>query len=103
MINAKKEFVEHVGNRCVLCADIFYRERDKEYVLPVGYTEAEYHVFLFNLSFMYDEGYGVQEVEGWIWYEDGTWSDRHEYDGSERWVYRSAPPIPAYLTGGKVV
>ena len=39
-------------------------------------------------------GYGGQELFGTIWYEDGTWSDRGEYDGSEWWNYNKCPDIP---------
>lgn len=48
-------------------------------------------------KFEYDSGYGIQYLYGVIWYTDGTYSDRHEYDGSEYWVYRTAPEIPPRL------
>ena len=31
---------------------------------------------------------------GTIWYTDGTWSDREEYDGDEWWEHRVCPEIP---------
>jgi len=43
---------------------------------------------------LYDSGYGGQEVFGTIWYVDGTWSDRGEYDGSEWYEYHKCPDIP---------
>lgn len=54
--------------------------------------------FLQSLDFNYDDGYGLQKIEGNIWYQDGTWSDRGEYDGSEWWQYQSVPEIPEECT-----
>jgi hypothetical protein len=53
------------------------------------------------LDFNYDNGYGGQELYGTIWYVDGTWSERGEYDGSEWWDYREVPEVPSYLKGEK--
>ena len=50
--------------------------------------------FLDQIDFEYDNGFGCQELFGTIWYEDGTWSSRGEYDGSEWWEYNSCPKIP---------
>jgi deoxyribonuclease-4 len=44
-----------------------------------------------QLNFYYDDGYGGQELFGYVWYEDGTWSDRGEYDGSEWWQHQTRP------------
>ena len=52
---------------------------------------------LAELDFEYDDGYGTQELFGTIWYEDGSWSEREEYDGSECWAYKTSPAIPAKL------
>ena len=45
----------------------------------------------------YDSGYGSQQLFGTIWYKDGTWSTRGEYDGSEWWKYNSCPELPKLL------
>lgn len=42
----------------------------------------------------YDRGYGGQELFGTLWFSDGTWADRGEYDGSEWWEHRKRPAIP---------
>lgn len=39
----------------------------------------------------FDPGWGVQELHGYIWYNDGTWSSRAEYDGSEWWEHNVCP------------
>ena len=100
--NAKAEFIEAAKGKTVLCADIAhfldgYSRNVKYILLPRDYTPAEYDAFLQSLDFEYDAGFGLQEIYGIIWYTDGTWSSRHEYDGSEEWRQRQVPVIPEYL------
>ena len=52
---------------------------------------------LIDINKDYDAGYGSQELYGTIWYKDGTWSTRGEYDGSEWWDYHCVPEIPVKL------
>lgn len=42
----------------------------------------------------YDNGFGSQELDGIVWMIDGSWFERHEYDGSEHWVYKVRPQFP---------
>ena len=97
--NAKDEFVKFVETRKVKCSKIL-RVSDhpgvdcKVFVLKVDHTVDEYLAFLNLLDFRYDNGYGSQELEGDIWFEDGTWAERCEYDGAEWWEYRVLPEIP---------
>jgi hypothetical protein len=43
----------------------------------------------------YDSGYGGQEVaEDLLIVGNGFWLERHEYDGSEWWEYKTAPVQP---------
>ena len=100
--NAKQEFAEHTEGSVVACAEIAvgYLCTDEERPairLPLGYTAEEYEAFLNKLNFKYDDGYGGQELYGTIWYKDGTWSERGEYDGSEWWEHRFVPEIPEEL------
>ena len=102
--NAKEEFQEHVKGMLVKCALVhqnYYWSDDKkpEITLPLNYTEAQYDAFLNQLDFSYDDSYGSQELFGMIWYTDGSWSHRGEYDGSEWWEHNSLPEIPEYLKG----
>ena len=88
MENAKREILEHTKGKDVEFVSIAFRQgyghepkRIKgtlEDVLPL-------------LDFNYDDGYGGQELFGYIWYADGTWSDRGEYDGSEWWQHQTRP------------
>lgn len=108
MTNAKQEFLDHISERCingrtVRCALIkLYTTKDKvEAILPVGYTPEDLEIFLNEIDFEYDSGYGLQELFGTIWYTDGlTWSSRFEYDGSECWEFHEVPEITSELLGG---
>jgi len=97
MRNAKDEFIAETNGKSILCAEIKHSsEHDDDrrgFALTVGYTEGELVLFLQSLEFEYSDGYGGQELYGTIWYKDGTWSERGEYDGSEWWEYKSCPPI----------
>ena len=95
-MNAKGEFTQHIfGLKRVKCA--YIDEHTHKYELACHYNQEEYDQFLNSLDFNYDAGYGSQELYGTIWYEDGTWSSRWEYDGSEGWEYNKCPTIPNEL------
>jgi len=102
MINAKTEFLQHIETREVKCAEIstgveWLEEEKKYYRLPIDYRTEQYAEFVDSLNFNYDSGYGGQELFGTIWYADGTWSERGEYDGSEWWEHRECPAVPDVL------
>lgn len=101
MINAMEEFKTHVGDRIVLCAWVSEFSYDKSSVqkriLKQSYSEHDYQNFLNSISFRYDNGYGIQELDGIIWFTDGTWSTRGEYDGSEWWEDHIRPDVPEKL------
>jgi hypothetical protein len=98
MINAKEEFLKHVGYRKVLCATVSHRDLiNTDYKLNVEHSYKEYDKFIESLDFEYYPGYGAQELFGVIWYIDGTWSTRGEYDGSEWWENHLRPQIPKDL------
>ncbi len=43
----------------------------------------------------YDEGYGIEEVAtDLLVVGSNWWLERHEYDGSEWWEYKSMPQMP---------
>jgi hypothetical protein len=101
MRNAKEEFLLHATGKVLKCAEIALL--DDEYKLnsladlPVDYTQEQLEAFLKALDIRYNDGYGTQELFGIIWYTDGTYSTRWEYDGSEGWAYNSCPAIPKKL------
>lgn len=94
LTNARMEFLNHVNGREVLCAII---QSGDEFYLTTGWTKEEWDEFLSSLNFDYDSGYGSQKLFGTIWYVDGTWSERGEYDGSEWWEHHVCPDIPTKL------
>jgi hypothetical protein len=99
MINAKAEFIEHIKDRSVICFDIEYEEnydgRQRFYYNSNIHTLFDLDSILEELNFDYDNGYGHQYIYGKIWYQDGTWSTRYEYDGSETWEHHVCPPLPS--------
>jgi hypothetical protein len=100
-MNAKEEFIKHIGSRSVLCAHIQkgddYDDQPSVFNLTTGWDSEDWSKFLSDLNFEYDAGYGGQNLFGTIWYADGTWSDRGEYDGSEWYEYHICPTIPKEL------
>lgn len=94
MTNAKQEFLEEIEGKDLKCATVTCLHESH---LKVGYSDCDLVQFLQSLDYIYDSGYGGQELHGTIWYKDGTWSDRGEYDGSEWWNYNSVPDIPTNL------
>jgi hypothetical protein len=94
-MNAKLEFISATQGKEVLCCEIQVGSQIVQ--LTTGWTQDEWDEFIARLNFEYDSGYGTQELYGTIWYKDGTWSGRGEYDGSEWWEYNRCPPIPKQL------
>jgi len=92
-VNARKELLKHVTDtgrevryvHVILGSEYSCRRMTVRGTLPE---------VLPLLDFEYDNGYGGQELFGNVWYTDGTWSERGEYDGSEWWEHKVCPPIP---------
>jgi len=93
-MNAKKELIDHVGDREVKYVRVV---REVSYDNKVT-IEGTLDDVLPRLDFEYDNGFGIQELTGTMWYSDGTWSERGEYDGSEWWAHRECPPL--FTNGG---
>ena len=94
MTNAREEFLEHIGNREVEFVSIAVRRGYRDAPVQIKGTLAD---VLPLLDFEYSSGYGGQELYGYIWYKDGTWSDRGEYDGSEWWQHQRRPDTAAKI------
>lgn len=101
-MNARRELEQIVEahNSKILCAHIAmdHYTMDPELILKlkVGYSEEEFDKFMKSLDFEYDAGYGMQELDGLVWLDNG-WLERGEYDGSEWWAFKSRPEIPDFL------
>lgn len=108
MRNAKQELLDTMGSNIanLRCATITHSPSNwleevpsKKMVLKEGYSQADLDEFISKLDFEYDAGYGSQELFGMVWFNDGYWMDRYEYDGSESWDWHKYPTIPDELTG----
>ena len=107
-INAKTEFLNHVTNT-VKCAVIKYcvaknttwyvkptaPQQSVLFVLPEKHCPQQLSEFICSLDFEYNNTYGEQALKGFIWYEDGRWSERMNSTGLELWNLRT---IPEYYT-----
>jgi len=97
MINVKEELEAHISDRSVKCIMIILDDNYPPIYLSEGYIELDYYDFIESINFNYGDGYRIQHIYGTIWYSDGTWSERCEYDGSECWDYKECPEIPDSL------
>jgi len=104
-INAAEEFIEHVKStgKALKCAEVTlytrYPSDDPTIIsiLPVVFTLDTLIMFLHRINNEYYAGHGMQQLYGTIWYTDGTWSTRGEYDGSEWWEHHEVPAVPDKL------
>lgn len=90
-MNAKQELIEHIADRVVTHIHIRISDNYYKHSRTIAGSLSD---VLPLLDFDYNNGYGGQELFGNIWYADGTWSERGEYDGSEWWEYKKCPDIP---------
>jgi hypothetical protein len=92
-MNAKNELLDHIKDR-----EVIYVEISQINYLAFPFSQSSIQGTLAEvlslMDFEYDAEYGAQELFGTIWYSDGTWSDREEYDGSGNWKHRKCPPLP---------
>lgn len=69
-----------------------------EYNIPINSTQEDIDAVFNAISLTpYDNSYGTQELFGIVWMNNGDWLERHEYDGSEWWEYKTCPDIPEHL------
>jgi len=95
-MNARAELIEHVGDRKVKYVHVTI---EREWFKPGKVIAGTLDEVLPQLDFEYDEGFGSATLFGNVWYTDGTWSERGEYDGSEWWEHKRCPEIPAHAEG----
>lgn len=70
---------------------------DKIITLRENWSNDEWVAFLEELRFDYNNGFGAQRLFGVVWFKDGSWLERYEYDGAEKWVLKRTPDIPLVL------
>lgn len=64
---------------------------DTTVILKPSHSRLDYLNFLSKINVDYDCGFGIQELYGTLWFDDGTWATRSEYDGSEHWNHHKMP------------
>jgi len=98
MTNARQELLD-LTTRLGLAVEAvsirvgYYYEDEVKVILKQNYNDIDYKEFLSKLEFTYDSGFGCQELFGRIWFKDGSWATRGEYDGSEWWEHHTRPEI----------
>ena len=100
MKNAREELLHFLkGMRMVKCANILYYKdgwnEAKHISLKIGYSEEDWHKFFEELDFEFNP-YNY-ELKGILWLDGGTWIEREEYRGSDRWAHFRVPTIPEEL------
>lgn len=66
--------------------------------------KATWEDFVELADFEYDAGYGGAEISPELYIVgDNWWLERHEYDGSEWWEFKTLPQAPAEFTHSLVV
>ena len=104
-MNAQAEFLSHIMELpdvkavTIMVDDEGYGlnpEHIRIFNLREGFTDEEHTRFIEDLDFEYNNSYGTQHLFGKIWFTDGSWSDRYEYDGSECWDYHSPTNVWHY-------
>lgn len=77
-----------------------YRQIPNEKCVKITWTlnDGDIETFLNNNdgNTHFDSSFGTQELFGVIWYDDGSWSERAEYDGSEWWAYKTCPDFDEF-------
>jgi hypothetical protein len=99
MINAKHELITHLAeiNKTVQDILCFHMTLYTQSTAILFSNKVHESPDSEQLDFEYNDGYGSQKLFGIIWFTDGTWSTRGEYDGSEWWEYHVVPDIPTDL------
>ena len=87
MSNLLEETKEILENHNKTIEDIKWIGTSKHYV--------DINKFIELADSIYDDGYGVQEVaDNLLIVGTNWWLERHEYDGSEWWEYKTIPQKP---------
>jgi len=85
-------------DRTVIAIEIEYRERSRvtwRKVWRRDDSDRSLSDFVtLDLDQTYDAGYGTQHVDGTVWFDDKTWLERRDNDGSEWWEFYECPPLP---------
>ena len=89
MTNARQELLTILDNIDKTPSDISWM-----LVYTADYSDiSEAFTSIDQLDFTYDSGYGTQKLFGVVFFNNNTWLERGEYDGSEWWDYITTPTL----------
>lgn len=76
-------------------AQTIYEEVVKTVMLYKDFTDEELESFFEAVDFEYSGGAGTAEIEGVLWFTNGTYATRQHDGGQEWWEVHTVPKIPA--------
>lgn len=92
-VNAKDEFLRHVDGRKIKRAVIFkwVSGEPVQLILFAGYSYEDYANFVKELNYLYNRNQATP-FKGFIWYMDGSWSERrYDMRGVGEWCLVEPP------------
>ena len=97
-MNAKEELfkVLKMQQAHIVAAQITIQGQN--FILYKDYKDEDVLLFHLFIDQDYDQGYGEQQLTGYVWLSDGSWLQRQSYDGSEYWIHNKIPTIPTQET-----
>lgn len=87
--------IEYLSNEDKYKAQSIYEEVVKTVMLYKDYEDDEIEDFFEAIDFEYSGGSGTPEVEGVLWFTNGTYATRQHEAGQEWWEVHTVPKIPA--------
>lgn len=87
--------VEYMSNEDKYKAQTIYEEVVKTAMLYKDFTDEEIEDFFEAIDFEYSGGAGTPEIEGVLWFTNGTYATRVCECGQECWEVHAIPKIPA--------
>ena len=104
MENVKLEFLEHIKGRKVTYVHI---KSEDEMGKLSDQIQGTYEKVIDQLDFDYDNEHKIggswsKRIYGYIWYDDGSWSERNTKNQDNNyvksyWVYRKCPLLNEYF------
>lgn len=98
MINAKEELLKALQRsgksiEDIEFAGVYYNcsNYDIGEIGGAGCVTEDTDFLLDFLNFSYDADFGMQYIDGYILFSDGSWLERREYDGAEWWKFMTLP------------
>ena len=96
MLNARDQFIEHVGNLGLRVRGSYINFNNAYIILKVGHNQKDYEKFLDNIDFLYSSDL---KLYGLISYVDDSWSDMDE---NNNWVHKDLIDGQMYINGERI-